>query len=132
VERGQRHPTDLPTPIDVPAVDAKYIEQRRTILADILDQLLPERRRYHWGDLDPHGFVILHRLRRCFPHTTSLLMDRATLLNHRDRRGREPRLAAEDLPTLDDDEEASATQFRLEQEFIRYSAVTAALHVLAR
>ncbi|GAA0452896.1 hypothetical protein Aca07nite_67850 [Actinoplanes capillaceus] len=222
--------------IDVPGVDTKYIEQRRTILADILDRLLPDqridrtqppanfaaryrmrtkpayirlrlldpaagtpftemtvraeelalhppqaptilvvenettflalppvpgttailgggyavpilqqlpwlaqRRLYYWGDLDTHGFAILHRLRRSFPHTTSLLMDRATLLNHRDHWVREPN-PTEALPTLDDDEAALyhdlvhhriGDAVRLEQEFIRYSTVNAALNDFA-
>ena len=39
----------------------------------------------YWGDLDTHGFAILDRLRAWLPRTESLLMDRATLLAHRDR-----------------------------------------------
>ena len=38
---------------------------------------------FYWGDLDTHGFVILDRLRACLPHARSLLMDEATLLQHR-------------------------------------------------
>lgn len=33
---------------------------------------------YYWGDLDAQGFEILSQLRYYFPHTQSLLMDRAT------------------------------------------------------
>lgn len=32
----------------------------------------------YWGDIDVQGFEILSRLRAAFPHTRSLLMDRAT------------------------------------------------------
>jgi hypothetical protein len=39
----------------------------------------------YWGDLDTHGFAILSRLRAWLPQTHSLLMDRETLLAHRDR-----------------------------------------------
>ncbi len=39
----------------------------------------------YWGDLDTHGFAILDRLRAFLPHVRSVLMDRATLLTHRDR-----------------------------------------------
>ncbi len=39
----------------------------------------------YWGDLDTHGFAILNRLRAWLPQTRSLLMDRETLLAHRDR-----------------------------------------------
>jgi hypothetical protein len=37
----------------------------------------------YWGDIDTHGFAILDRLRRRFPHVKSMLMDRTTLLAHR-------------------------------------------------
>lgn len=40
---------------------------------------------HYWGDLDTHGFAILHRLRAWLPQTRSFLMDRETLLAHRDR-----------------------------------------------
>ncbi len=33
----------------------------------------------YWGDLDAHGLQILNQFRSAFPHTRSLLMDRATL-----------------------------------------------------
>ena len=36
-----------------------------------------------WGDVDTHGFAILNRVRSVFPQTESLLMDRDTLLSHR-------------------------------------------------
>jgi hypothetical protein len=39
----------------------------------------------YWGDLDTHGFAILNQLRAWLPNTRSLLMDRETLLAHRDR-----------------------------------------------
>jgi hypothetical protein len=34
---------------------------------------------FYWGDLDAHGFLMLSRFRRLFPHTVSLMMDGATL-----------------------------------------------------
>ncbi|MEO5745459.1 MAG: Wadjet anti-phage system protein JetD domain-containing protein [Terracoccus sp.] len=40
---------------------------------------------HYWGDLDTHGFAILDRLRAWLPQTRSFLMDRDTLLAHRDR-----------------------------------------------
>lgn len=39
---------------------------------------------YYWGDIDTHGFVILDRLRAAFPDARSFLMDRDTLMAHRD------------------------------------------------
>ena len=38
----------------------------------------------YWGDLDTHGFRILDQLRSVHPHVSSVLMDEATLLAHRD------------------------------------------------
>ncbi len=46
----------------------------------------------YWGDIDTHGFAILDRLRAWLPRARSVLMDRATLLAHRDR------WVTEDLP----------------------------------
>ncbi len=39
----------------------------------------------YWGDIDTHGFAILDRLRAWLPQVRSLLMDRRTLVAHRDR-----------------------------------------------
>lgn len=39
----------------------------------------------YWGDIDTHGFAILDRLRAWLPRVRSMLMDRDTLLAHRDR-----------------------------------------------
>ena len=44
---------------------------------------------HYWGDLDTHGFAILHRLRAHLPRVSSFLMDEKTLLAHRDRWGSE-------------------------------------------
>ena len=54
----------------------------------------------YWGDLDTHGFAILDRLRAFLPHARSLLMDRVTLLQHRDRWGVEPSPARSRLTRL--------------------------------
>jgi len=40
---------------------------------------------HHWGDLDTDGFAILNRLRAWLPRARSFLMDRETLVAHRDR-----------------------------------------------
>jgi len=47
----------------------------------------------YWGDIDTHGFAILDRLRAWLPRARSVLMDRETLLAHRDR------WVSEDSPT---------------------------------
>jgi hypothetical protein len=37
----------------------------------------------YWGDIDSHGYAILHRARNCIPHLVSVMMDEATLLRFR-------------------------------------------------
>lgn len=54
----------------------------------------------YWGDIDTHGFVILDRLLAWLPHTESILMDRETLLAHRDRWVSEDRPATSSLRRL--------------------------------
>lgn len=61
---------------------------------------------HYWGDLDTHGFAILNQLRSWLPQTTSLLMDRGTLLAHQDRWGQEPKPTAAALDKLTSDERA--------------------------
>lgn len=54
----------------------------------------------YWGDIDTHGFAILDRLRAWLPRTRSVLMDRETLLAHRDRWVSEDRPATSTLTRL--------------------------------
>ena len=54
----------------------------------------------YWGDLDTHGFGILNRLRIWLPHAASVLMDRDTLLEHRERWVTEPTPTNAALPRL--------------------------------
>lgn len=81
----------------------------------------------YWGDLDTHGFGILHRVRTWLPQTRSVLMDRETLLAHEDRWGVEPTPTSAALPSLDAAEAALyadlvtdryGSRVRLEQERI--------------
>ncbi len=54
----------------------------------------------YWGDIDTHGFAILDRLRAWLPAARSVLMDRATLVQHRDRWVAEDRPATSVLSRL--------------------------------
>jgi hypothetical protein len=85
---------------------------------------------HYWGDLDTHGFAILDRLRAWLPQTASFLMDRETLLAHRDRWVPEPTPTAATLTRLDTAEAALyddlvsdrlAESLRLEQERIGWA-----------
>lgn len=79
----------------------------------------------YWGDLDTHGFAILHRVRSHLPGVVSVLMDRATLLRHESRWGSEPTPTDVALPLLTATERALyedlvtdryGSALRLEQE----------------
>lgn len=90
----------------------------------------------YWGDLDTHGFAILDRLRAWLPQTRSLLMDRQTLLEHRDRWGVEERPTKAALTRLTTDEhslywelvtDGFGERIRLEQERIDWDWAQARL-----
>lgn len=95
---------------------------------------LANRPLHYWGDLDTHGFSILNRLRQYVPHVQSLLMNRDTLMDHRDLWTEEPsdNRALYDLINLDPLEKALHDDLRndrlgycvrLEQERISYPHV---------
>ena len=84
----------------------------------------------YWGDIDTHGFAILDRLRAWLPQTRSLLMDRETLLAHRDRWGTEPAPTTARLGRLTGAEQALyrdlvgdrlGDRLRLEQERVDWA-----------
>jgi hypothetical protein len=86
----------------------------------------------YWGDIDTHGFAILSRLRQRFGHVYSMLMDRATLLEHRSQWVTEPSQVDAVLDWLDADEAAlygellsgaHGPSVRLEQERISFAAI---------
>ncbi|MFE4335714.1 Wadjet anti-phage system protein JetD domain-containing protein [Streptomyces sp. NPDC056831] len=100
---------------------------------------LNDVRLVYWGDLDTHGFTILDRLRRAFPHTRSILMDRSTLLEHRDQWVKEDTPTHQPLGTLTPDEAdvydnlvdgEFGPNVRLEQERVRFHLLEDALNEL--
>ena len=97
---------------------------------------LRERTIHYWGDLDTHGFAILNQLRAHFPQVVSFLMDRQTLLAHRDHWGVEPRPETRELRWLTSEEadlyddlrrNRLGDRVRLEQEKIGFDRVREAL-----
>lgn len=91
---------------------------------------------YYWGDIDTHGFAILNQFRQYFPHASSFLMDRETLLTHRRYWESEPRPETAPLTHLNDAEHSIyedlrlnhlGERIRLEQEKIGYSKILEAL-----
>lgn len=94
---------------------------------------LQEAEVHYWGDLDTHGFAILHRLRTHLPQTRSFLMDSETLHAHHERWGAETTPTSATLDRLTPAEAAVyddlvsdrfADRVRLEQERIGWEWVT--------
>jgi hypothetical protein len=90
----------------------------------------------YWGDLDTHGFAILSQLRSQVPEVESVLMDRATLLAHRERWGSEGRPTRADLTWLAAEErhlyeelveDVHGPSVRLEQERVDWAWAQRAL-----
>lgn len=87
---------------------------------------------HYWGDIDTHGFAILDQLRTYHPQVASFLMDRETLLAHREHWGEEPAPVRHELTRLMPSERALyddlrfdryQPRLRLEQERIGFSSV---------
>jgi len=90
----------------------------------------------YWGDIDTHGFDILHRLRARFESVQSIMMDHQTLLAHPRQWVTEPSPTNRALTNLNDAEEALyhdliedryGQAVRLEQERVRFSWLQQAL-----
>ncbi len=101
-------------------------------------QWLAGREIWYWGDIDTHGFAILSELRSFLPAARSLLMDRETLLAHRELWGEEPesKRFKGTLEHLEEDEQALfqalrsdalGRAVRLEQERIGFASVRRAI-----
>lgn len=86
---------------------------------------LKGKRIYYWGDIDEHGFQILHQIRCYFPHTQSLMMDKETFNSFEEFAVDGKRNKAEQLSLLNSDEaslydwlRSKENKNRLEQEKI--------------
>jgi hypothetical protein len=97
---------------------------------------LQTRKLCYWGDIDTHGLAILNQFREHFPHAASLLMDRQTLLAHREHWQTEPHPETAELTRLTEAEQSLyddlrqnrlGDSVRLEQEKIGYETLLAAL-----
>ncbi|OHD38046.1 MAG: hypothetical protein A2015_02125 [Spirochaetes bacterium GWF1_31_7] len=81
----------------------------------------------YWGDIDPHGFIILSNFRKYFPETTSVMMDNETFETFYPlavegevvSKYRDLRLTADET-ALFERLNCKGTINRLEQEFISY------------
>ena len=88
-------------------------------------QWLKGKEIFYWGDIDEHGFQILHQLRSYYPNAKSILMDKQTFEQFRDFAVDGPRSKSENLSFLDEAEAVLYKQLkmlgvknRLEQEKI--------------
>lgn len=99
-------------------------------------QWMGSRDLFYWGDLDTHGFAILDGFRRHFPNARSFLMDRGTLVMHRDRWMRESKPSRRVLERLEPHERevyedlvanTLGENVRLEQERIGMGCLRRAL-----
>ncbi len=102
---------------------------------------LMDKTLHYWGDIDTHGFAILNRLRSYWPRARSFLMDRNTLMVHRELWSEEPqeRRCIHDLMELNADEcglyddlrcDRLGVRVRLEQERIEYDRVLEAVAIV--
>lgn len=93
---------------------------------------------FYWGDLDTHGFLILHQMRTYFPNTKAVMMDRETFdLFKGEGLVSGEKINSENLNTLTAVETEmfyflKANNLRLEQEKIRQEYVDEILKDLVK
>ncbi len=126
---------NLETVVALPPMEGVAVVHGSGYAVDRLEQIewvAAASRILYWGDLDSHGFAILHRLRSHLA-VESVLMDRATLLANRDLRVPEPTPFRGALPLLTAEEAATLEMLRaegdvrLEQERVDLAAAVLAL-----
>lgn len=97
---------------------------------------LKNKRIYYWGDIDEHGFQILHQIRSYYPQIESVMMDRSTFETFQDFAVIGERNKAIQLHLLNEEESAlyqllkEKERNRLEQEKIPQMYVIAELRRL--
>jgi len=76
---------NLQTGLAISDMPGAVVFMRLGYNVDVLARLpwLARARCMYWGDLDTHGFAILHRARSYIPELQSVLMDEETLLRHK-------------------------------------------------
>jgi hypothetical protein len=127
------------TVLAMPDMPGAAVIMGRGYAVDMLGRLpwLAGAKCVYWGDLDTHGFAILHRARSYLPGLRSMLMDQDTLLSHKalwvDEKEQHP---ASTLALLTQDEQAVyqglkqqrwGQNVRLEQERIAWDTAWKAL-----
>lgn len=126
---------NLETVVALPPLEGVVVVHGSGYAVDRLELIswLRSARILYWGDLDSHGFAILHRIRSHLPQAESVLMDEATLLANRDLWAAEPTPFRGELPLLTAAEAGVLVRLRaegdvrLEQERIEFASAVAAL-----
>ncbi len=124
---------NLATVLAMPPVDGAIVVHGGGHRVGMLARVPWAQKVTYWGDLDSHGFAILHRLRASGVAATSVLMDAATAAAHRDLWGLDPEPNVAVLSLLTEEEKAtlgflsSAGNVRLEQERIPWDYALRAL-----
>lgn len=86
---------------------------------------LNDKNIFYWGDLDAHGYIMLHQMRSYFPQTTSVMMDSITFdLFKKEGLVKGEKITSENLYLLTADEKKMFDYFKLsnlrfEQEKIK-------------
>lgn len=70
------------TPVNMTRLESQW-DSIRTALLRSVELVASFGFNGQWGDLDTHGFAILHRARSYLPTLKSVLMDEDTLLSHK-------------------------------------------------
>ncbi|MGM0385282.1 MAG: Wadjet anti-phage system protein JetD domain-containing protein, partial [Actinomycetota bacterium] len=130
---------NLETVVALPPLEGVMVVHGSGYAVVRLEQIswLRSARILYWGDLDSHGFAILHRIRSHLPQAESVLMDGATLVANRDLWAAEPTPFRGDLPLLTTAEASALARLRaegdvrLEQERIEFASAVAALRIAA-
>lgn len=128
---------NLETVVALPPLEGAVVVHGSGYAVDRLEQIrwVRSAQILYWGDLDSHGFAILHRIRSHLPQSESVLMDEATLLANRDLWAAEPAPFRGELPLLTAAEAGALARLRaegdvrLEQERIELASAVAALRI---
>lgn len=74
---------------------------------------LKEKHIFYWGDIDEHGFQILHQLRSYYPHTQNIMMDFKTFEHFSEFAVTGTRNKSEQLSLLNDEEQRLFEKLKL-------------------
>ena len=130
---------NLQTGLAMPDMPGAVVFMRLGYNVDVLARFpwLAHAKCIYWGDLDTHGFAILHRARSYIPELQSVLMDEDALLRHKalwvDESAQHPAteltlLTAEEQRLYRDlKQQRWGQNVRLEQERIDWAAAWGAL-----